>query len=88
MAPQQRLSDSQLQLIDAMSRELLEDPGLFSYSAEAVDLFRAAGARIEDGGPCPRIRLPGRLVDSYSDVDAHRACTGVYQGSHLVHRNL
>ncbi len=61
--PERRLSDDQLELIDSMSRELLEDPGLLSYNAEAVELFRAAGATIDDGGACPRIRIPGNLID-------------------------
>lgn len=63
VTPHQRLSDDQLGLIDGMSRELLEDPGLMSYNAEAVELFRAAGATIDDGGDCPRIRIPGSLID-------------------------
>ena len=63
VTPHKRLSEDQLGLIDGMSRELLEDPGLLSYNAEAVELFRAAGAKIEDGGDCPRVRIPGRLID-------------------------
>ena len=63
VTPRERLSEDQLGLIDGMSRELLEDPGLLSYNAETVELFRAAGAKIEDGGPCPRIRIPGSLID-------------------------
>ena len=63
VTPKKRLSEQQLDLVDGMSRELLEDPGLLSYNAEAVELFRAAGAKVEDGGPCPRIRIPGKLID-------------------------
>ncbi len=63
VTPRERLSEDQLGLVDGMSRELLEDPGLLSYNAEAVELFRAAGAKIDDGGDCPRIRIPGSLID-------------------------
>ncbi len=63
VTPQTRLSEEQVGLIDGMSRELLEDPGLLSYNAEAVELFRSAGAKVEDGGDCPRVRIPGKLID-------------------------
>jgi len=61
--PEDRLSDKQVELIDGVSRELLENPGLLSYSDEATEIFRAAGARIEDAGSCRRIRVPSALID-------------------------
>jgi trimethylamine---corrinoid protein Co-methyltransferase len=61
--PQRRLTDQQIRLIDGVSRDLLEDPGLLCYNAAAAELLRAAGARIEDNQDCPRVRVPGPLVD-------------------------
>ena len=62
--PHLRLSDDQLKQIDKLSRELLEDPGLLCYSAAAAEVFEKAGARVEDAGPCKRVRIPSTLIDS------------------------
>ena len=64
VTPQDRLTSDQVKLIDGISRELLQDPGLLCYNAEAVELFRRAGATIQDGGDCPRIRIPDWLIDA------------------------
>ena len=64
VAPRDRLTADQVKLIDGISRELLQDPGVLCYNAEAVELFRRAGAIVEDGGACPRIRIPDWLVDA------------------------
>ncbi len=61
--PEQRLSRAQVELIDGVSRELLEDPGILCYNRRAVELFDRAGARIEDAGDCKRIRISSELVD-------------------------
>lgn len=45
VTPQTRLSEEQISLIDGMSCELLEDPGVLSYNAETVELFQSAGAK-------------------------------------------
>lgn len=63
VAPQWRLTDEQVKLVDGISRDLLEDPGLLCYSPEAAELLRAAGARIEDADDCVRVRLPASTVD-------------------------
>jgi len=63
VVPHERLSQSQVRLIDEISHTLLEDPGLLCYNDEAADLFKAAGAKVEDAGDCRRIRLPARIVD-------------------------
>jgi trimethylamine--corrinoid protein Co-methyltransferase len=52
-----------VRLIDSVSRELLEDPGLLCYNEKAAALFKDAGAKIEDAGPCPRVRLASSVVD-------------------------
>ncbi len=61
--PQRRLSEDQVRLIDGVSRDLLEDPGLFCYNAEATEIFRSAGAKVEDADGCARVRIPAKLVD-------------------------
>ena len=63
VAPHERLSREQIDLIDGISRELLEDPGLLCHNAEAVELFRAAGAKVEDASGCARVRLPSAVLD-------------------------
>jgi len=61
--PTRRLSDDQIRLIDGASRDLLQDPGLVCYNAEAADLFARAGAAVETEGDCARVRIPPGLVD-------------------------
>lgn len=61
--PYCRLDDDQVRLIDATSRELLRSPGLLCYNQEAVQVFEAAGATVETGPDCPRVRLPDELID-------------------------
>jgi len=63
VAPQCRLTDEQVKLIDGTSRDLLEDPGLLCYSSDAAEVFRGAGAKIEDADDCVRIRLSSSIVD-------------------------
>ena len=46
--PHCRLSESQVRLVDEVSRELLEDPGLLCFNKEAASIFRNAGASVED----------------------------------------
>jgi len=61
--PTQRLSEDQIRLIDGVSRELLQTPGLLCYNQEAADLFKAAGAEVADAGDCARVRIPSEMVD-------------------------
>ncbi|MFQ5796512.1 MAG: trimethylamine methyltransferase family protein [Candidatus Bipolaricaulia bacterium] len=71
--PYCRLSDAQVRLIDAVSHELLENPGLLCYNQEAAEVFKSAGAKVEDAGDmgkiphtpgnCARIRIPFEIID-------------------------
>jgi trimethylamine--corrinoid protein Co-methyltransferase len=61
--PNQRLSDDQIKLIDSISRELLENPGLLCYNQRTTELFREAGATVEDAGDCSRIRISADILD-------------------------
>ncbi len=63
VTPHCRLTDEQVKLIDGMSRDLLEDPGLTCYSPDAAEVFRDAGARIEDADGYGRIRFSSSVVD-------------------------
>lgn len=61
--PQCRLVDNQIKLVDAVSRELLENPGLLCHNENAAKVFKRAGAKVEDAGNCVRIRVPAELID-------------------------
>ena len=63
VTPHRRLTDEQLKLVDGVSRDLLEDPGVLCHNAAAGEIFRSAGAKVEDADGCVRIRLPSRIVD-------------------------
>ena len=61
--PYQRLSTGQIRLIDDVSRELLQDPGMLCYSPSAAEIFKAAGAKIETQDSGNRVRIPGQIID-------------------------
>jgi trimethylamine--corrinoid protein Co-methyltransferase len=61
--PYKRLADDQIKLVDTVSRELIQDPGLLCYNKSATMLFKKAGAKTEDADNCVRIRVPDMLVD-------------------------
>lgn len=61
--PHCRLSPTQINLIDGVSRDLLEDPGLLCYNAAAAEVYRAAGATVEQENECVRVRLSSSIVD-------------------------
>ena len=62
-----RLSQTQIKLIDGVSRDLLEDPGLLCYNAAAADIYASAGAKIESGESCVRVRLASSIIDKALD---------------------
>ncbi len=55
-----KLSDDQLERIHMASLEILERTGARLYLQEAIDLFKKAGARLDEGN---RVRIPSHLVD-------------------------
>ena len=61
--PYSRLSDNQVELVDAVSRELLDNPWLLCYNMEAAHIFKKAGAAIEETNGCVRIRIPSHIID-------------------------
>jgi len=63
MTPHRRLTDEQIRLIDGTSRDLLECPGVLCHNRAAAEIFRSAGAKIEDADGCVRVRLPSSVID-------------------------
>ena len=61
--PERRLSDEQIRLIDGVSRDLLQDPGLLCYSAEAAEVFKRGGAKVDDSSTPARVRIPSKTLD-------------------------
>jgi len=64
VVPQERLNEKQVRLIDGISREILEDPGILCYNREAAEIFKNGGARVEELNDCVRLRIPSSLVDT------------------------
>lgn len=61
--PEYRLSEEQIRLVDGVSRDLLQDPGLLCYNAEATEVFKQAGALVEPESQCARIRIPEEVLN-------------------------
>ncbi len=74
--PKYRLSDRQADTIDAASRELLENPGLICYNAEAAGIFKKAGAKVEERGDHARIVLNSSMVDSAVETAPSKVVLG------------
>lgn len=74
--PHERLSMEQVKLVDQVSRELLEDPGILATHEETVRVFKAAGARTEDAGKHTRIRIDSDLVDTVLETAPSRIVLG------------
>ncbi len=82
--PQPRLNQDQVRLIDGVSRDLLEDPGLLCYNARASRLFAAAGAKVEDADGCSRLRVPPSLVDKALDSAPSKIVLGAREESNRL----
>jgi trimethylamine--corrinoid protein Co-methyltransferase len=62
--PQPRLDASQVAIIDAASRQLLEEPGVICHNREAAALFAHAGACVEEESTCARVRITPAMIDN------------------------
>jgi len=71
-----RLSQTQIKLIDGVSRDLLENPGLLCYNAAAADIYASAGAKIESGEGWVRVRLSSSIIDKALDSAPSRVVLG------------
>lgn len=74
--PEERLSEKQVKIVDGMSRELLQDPGIFCYNQQAVEIFKDAGATVEEAGDCTRLRIGDKVVDRMLDTVPSRIVLG------------
>jgi len=74
--PECRLSDEQISLIDGVSRDLLYDPGVLCYSAEAAGIFKQAGAIVQPGPECALISVPEDVLDRALDSAPSRVVLG------------
>jgi trimethylamine--corrinoid protein Co-methyltransferase len=76
VSPHYRLSDTQVRLVDEVSRDLLQDPGLLCYNAQAVEFFKRAGAKVESAGDCMRLRIPSAVINKALDTRPSRIVLG------------
>jgi len=74
--PHCRLTENQIKLIDGVSRDLLQDPGLLCYNKAAVELFRKAGAKVEKAEDCARLRIPPGLIDKALETAPSKVVLG------------
>lgn len=65
--PYQRLSDSEIRQVDALSRRILEEQGLYCYNEHASKLLADAGAKVVQKPNCRHISIPSSLVDKAVD---------------------
>ncbi len=85
VTPDERLSDQQVRLVDEVSREMLSDPGLLCYNAEATRLFADAGAEVSEADGCTRIRVPSELLDKALETAPSKIVLGARDpGNRLV----
>jgi trimethylamine--corrinoid protein Co-methyltransferase len=82
--PELRLSEAQIALVDQLSRELLEEPGLLCYNAAVADLFRQAGAKVEDAGDAQRIRLSAEVLDKALETAPSTVVLGAREPSNRL----
>jgi len=76
VTPRERLSAEEVALIDGVSRELLADPGLLCYNRRAAELFRQAGAKVDDSAHPARISVPGKVLDRCLESAPSRVVLG------------
>ncbi len=74
--PHKRLSDKQLDLIDSTSKELLQDPGLLCYNPKVTELYKNAGADIEETEDAVRVRLDPKIVEKAVETAPSKVVLG------------
>jgi len=83
--PKERLSPRQVQIIDEVSRELLQNPGVLCYNPEATELFKGAGASIEEKSTGWKISIPPELIDRALETAPAKITLGARDpGNNLV----
>lgn len=85
VTPECRLSEDQVRLIDGLSRDMLEDPGILCYNRRAAEIFGHAGAQVTPEAKCARVRIPGALIDRILASAPSRIVLGAREpGNRLV----
>jgi trimethylamine--corrinoid protein Co-methyltransferase len=84
VTPHRRLTDEQIKLIDGISRDLLEEPGLLCDNAAAAEIFRSAGAKTEDADGCVRIRIPSSIIDKVLETAPSKIVLGAREPSNRL----
>ena len=84
VTPRCRLSEQQIKLIDEVSRDLLEEPGLLCYNAEAAEIYRSAGAKVEGTSDCVRIRLSSSVMEKALDTAPSTVILGAREPSNRL----
>ena len=81
--PYNRLSDEQVRIVDGVSRDLLEDPGVLCFNQDAAEIFTRAGARSEDADGSVRLRIPPTVIDAVLASAPSRVVLGARKPAHL-----
>jgi len=63
VTPHERLSESNVRQVDALSREILESQGLHCYNKLASHVLKKAGCQVEPRDDHFHVRIPSSLVD-------------------------
>lgn len=74
--PHCRLSEKQIQLIDAASRELLENPGLVLNERTSAEIFDKAGCIVEETGEKLNVKIPSKVIDKILNTVPSRIVLG------------
>jgi trimethylamine--corrinoid protein Co-methyltransferase len=74
--PYNRLTEEQVGLIDALSKEILEEVGLVCYSREAASIFEDHGGQVEEEKNYICVRIPARLVEQALETAPSRIVLG------------
>ncbi len=61
--PHCRLSDDQINIVDATSRRILEEQGLLCYNKNASEIFKSAGAKVTPENNYTHIKLNSEIID-------------------------
>lgn len=82
--PHCRLDENQVKTVDGVSRELLEDPGILCYNKRATEIFKDAGAKVEEMGKCVRVKISSRIIDKILETAPSKVVLGAHNPSNKL----
>jgi len=82
--PELRLSEKQIRLIDGVSRDLLQDPGLLCYNARSAEIFQKGGADVTGEDQAARVRIPEAVLNRALDSAPDRIVLGAREPSNRL----